>query len=340
MQATEFLSQRRAEPLTGTLVLYGDERYFRGEILRRECGGESSGDEADADGGELSRFAGATAALKDVLAELRTVSMFGGRRIVVVEDADEFVSANRAALERLVVSPPRGALLILDVKSWPKNTKLFKLVDKHGLALECRELSGAALTKWLQSHAQEQHGKTLDREAAMLIPQLAGDGLALLEQEIAKLAALVGDAPEITRDDVTRVVGGWRLETTWEMLDAVRDNHPAKALQALDKLLLAGEAPQKILGGVVYTFRKFADATERARQGGSLREALSAAGVFPQAIDAGEAYLRRIRFAKASRILALLIEADSDLKGGSRVDPRPLLERLFVRLSGETVAAG
>jgi DNA polymerase-3 subunit delta len=259
---------------------------------------------------------------------------------VVVEDADEFVSANRAALEKLVVSPPRGALLILDVKSWPKNTRLFKLVDKHGLALECRELSGAALTKWLQSHAQEQHGKTLDREAAMLIPQLAGDGLALLEQEIAKLAALVGDAPEITRDDVTRVVGGWRLETTWEMLDAVRDNRPAKALQALDKLLLAGEAPQKILGGVVYTFRKFADATERARQGGSLREALAAAGVFPQAIDAGEAYLRRIRFAKASRILALLIEADSDLKGGSRVDPRQLLERLFVRLSGETVAAG
>jgi DNA polymerase-3 subunit delta len=82
-------------------------------------------------------------------------------------------------------------------------------------------------------------------------------------------------------------------------------------------------------------FRKFGEATERARTGTQLREALTASGVFPNAVGPGEAYLRRIGFERASRILQFLIEADSEMKGGSRVDPAILLERLFVRLAGE-----
>jgi DNA polymerase-3 subunit delta len=283
---------------------------------------------------------GDKAEIRDVMAELKTVSMFGDQRIVMIEDADEFVSKHRAVLEKYVTQPAKGSILILDVKSWPKNTKLFKLVEQHAMALECAELTGAALQKWLQKLAKDQYGKQLDRESAALIIALAGDGLNLLEQEVAKLAALVGDVDTITREDVPKVVGGWRTETTWVMLDAVRDGHPGHAIEALDKLLKSGEAPQKVLGGVTFVFRKFAEATERARTGTPLREAIAAAGVFSNAIGQAEAYLRRIGFERASKILQLLVEADSEMKGGSRVDPALLLERLFVRLAGDvTVTA-
>ncbi len=157
----------------------------------------------------------------------------------------------------------------------------------------------------------------------------------MLQQEVAKLASFAGDAPSILREDVPKVVGGWRTETTWVMLDAVRDGNPAAAIEALEKLLKSGEAPQKILGGVTFTFRKFAEATERARTGTSLKDAIAAAGIFSNAVGHAETYLRRIGFERASRILQLLIEADSQMKGGSRVDPAILLERLFVRLAGD-----
>jgi DNA polymerase-3 subunit delta len=296
-----------------------------------------SGDDAELN---LTRLVGDKAEIRDVMAELKTVSMFGDQRIVMIEDADEFVSKHRAVLEKYVTQPAKGSMLILDVKSWPKNTKLFKLVEQHAMALECAELTGAALQKWLQKLAKDQYGKQLDRESAALIIALAGDGLNLLEQEVAKLAALVGDVDTITREDVPKVVGGWRTETTWVMLDAVRDGHPGHAIEALDKLLKSGEAPQKVLGGVTFVFRKFAEATERARTGTPLREAIAAAGVFSNAIGQAEAYLRRIGFERASKILQLLVEADSEMKGGSRVDPALLLERLFVRLAGDvTVTA-
>jgi DNA polymerase-3 subunit delta len=335
MHATEFLSAKSPTLPTSVLVMFGSERYFRQEILHRIPG--ASSDDAELN---LTRLVGDKAEIRDVMAELKTVSMFGDQRIVMIEDADEFVSKHRAVLEKYVAQPAKGSMLILDVKSWPKNTKLFKLVEQHAMALECAELTGAALQKWLQKLAKDQYGKQLDRESAALIIALAGDGLNLLEQEVAKLAALVGDLDTITREDVPKVVGGWRTETTWVMLDAVRDGHPGHAIEALDKLLKSGEAPQKILGGVTFVFRKFAEATERARTGTPLREAIAAAGVFSNAIGQAEAYLRRIGFERASRILQLLVEADSEMKGGSRVDPALLLERLFVRLAGDlTVVA-
>jgi len=333
ISATEFLLSKEPIQANGVLVMYGPERYFRPEILHGLPG--AGGDEGEL---SLTRVNGGDAEMRSVMTELRTVSMFGDQRIVLIEDADDFVSANRPVLEKYVTHPAKGSLLILDVKSWPKNTKIFKLVEQHGLAVECAELSGANLLKWLQRMAKDQFGKTLDRETASLIVHLAGDGVGLLLQEVAKLASLVGDTVEITRDDVTKVVGGWRTETTWVMLDAVRDGKPGKALEALDKLLLHGEAPQKVLGGVTYTFRKLAEATERARAGESLRDAILGSGIFPNAIGPSEAYLRRIGFERASRILQLLIEADTQMKGGSRVDPKLLLERLFVRLAGEPVA--
>ncbi len=334
MLAAEFLADKAPFKPVPVLALYGPERWFRPEVLKRIPG--LTGEEAES---SLTRLQGATADFRNVLSELKTVSMFGDSRVVMIEDADPFISANRSALEKYVQSPSRTSILILDLKSWKKTEKLYKLVDQHGLILECNELSGAALTGWMQKQAKEEFGKKLDRESAALIVTLAGEGLTMLHSELAKLASLVGDADSITRDDVTRVVGGWRMETTWTMLDAVRDGQPARALQNLEKLLKSGESPVKILAGVTYSFRKFAEATELARQRQPLREALLNAGVFPNAVGPGEQYLKRLGFERASRILQWLMEADADMKGGSRIDPALLLERLFIRLAGEPVAA-
>jgi DNA polymerase-3 subunit delta len=334
MHATEFISSKEPFSHVPLLALYGTERHLKLECLRRIPGCAASDDDLEV---ALTRVAGKDADLRSVCDELLTVSMFGDQRIVMIDDADEFVSKNRSGLEKYADRPSKTSLLVLDVKSWPKTTRLAKLVAKVGLAIECSELKGSTLVRWLQNTAQQEFGKTLDKLNAALIIQLAGDSLGMLQQELAKLDALVGDNPTITQDDITKVVGGWRVETTWAMLDAVRDGKVGTAIEYLDKLLQSGEAPQKILGGVTFSFRKLAEATEIARQTRDLQAALRSAGVFPNAVSASESYLRRVGYDKASRIFQLLIEADHNMKGGSRVDPRLLLERLFVELAGQPV---
>src|SRR5690606_36013635 len=123
---------------------------------------------------------------------------------------------------------------------------------------------------WVQDAAKKVHEKQIAREAVQQLLQLAGTELGLLEQELSKLAAYVGERPSIEAEDVVKLVGGWKAETTWAMTGAIRDGQLGAALTYLDKLLTAGEAPQRLLGGINYTFRKIAQATELARQGRQL----------------------------------------------------------------------
>ena len=334
MHAIELLESESEPPVVSVLVLFGSERTLKVDVLHRIQGCHSS--EEAAEDISVSRVVGDAAQLTDVTDELRTLSMFGDRRVVIVEDADGFIKNNRPGLEKYMVSSTNFSLLVLDVKSWPRNTRLAKLLNTAGLAVECNPLSGPALIKWLQKLATERFGKTLDRDTATLIITLAGDSPGVLQQEVAKLTSLAGDANRISSEDVQQAVGDWRTQTTWVMLDAVRDGNIAEAIQSLDSLVSAGEPAQKIMGGVTFVFRKFAEATERARQTRDVRGALTSAGVFPSAVGPGEAYLRRIGFVRASRILQMLADTDANLKGGSRVDVSRQLEELLVRLGADS----
>lgn len=329
MHATEFLKGPAKHEIGPVAVLSGPDRFLKQKALQaivRVVLGE------DADNLGVARFSGEENDLRSVLDELRTVSMFGDRRVVVVEDADGFVSQHRAGLETFLKAPAKNSLLILDVKSWPKNTRLAKSAAKIGLALECTELKGAALLRWLSDVCRDQHDKQLSRQTAELLVELVGNTLGMLEQELAKLASFVGTRRRIDAEDVQSLVGGWHAETAFAMIGALQEGRLGEALSHLDRLLTAGEAPQKILGGIHYACRKLARATELSRQGTPLRVALQESGVFPRDMDRSESYLRRIGRPEAERIYDRLLQADADMKGASRLSKRTQLERLLVEL--------
>jgi DNA polymerase-3 subunit delta len=325
MHAVDFLKQP-SSAVPPVVVMLGSQRHLKQAALSRLRAVVIADDDTS-----LTRFVGKDTDLQTVTDELRTVSMWGDRRLVVVDDADDFVSKHRAALEKYVDAPAKKSVLVLDVASWPKTTRLAKQLAKTGLDIECTEMKGAALSKWLIDTARDTHQVTLQRDAAALLIELVGDELGLLDQELAKLAAYAGARKQITSEDVRGLVGGWRTETTWAMTDAVRDGRIDDAIAALNQLLDAGEAGPKLLGGINFVFRKFASATEQAKHG-SLDVALKEAGVFQ--VGPGAAYLRRIGRPKAEQILTSLVSADAGIKGLSRLPDRLQLELLLLRLAG------
>jgi DNA polymerase III subunit delta len=331
MLATAFLDAPQNAQTGPVVVLYGDDRYLKLESLAavsRIVLGEN------ADELSTARLSGPTAEWRTVADRLLTVSMWSPRQLVIVEEADEFVTRFRAELERYLDRPAKKSVLVLDVASWPSTTRLAKKAEKIGLPLDCKPLAGALLVSRLRQMCETRHRKKLDRSAAELLVELAGGDLGLLDQELAKLAAFVGAAAAITPEAVEKLVGGWKAETTWVMLDAVRDGRYPVALELLEKLLTAGEHPLKLLGGVNFVFRPIARAVTLSRSGGSLEQALKDSGVKPFAVRQAEQYLRRMKRARAERILDWLLQADLDVKGASSLEGQAVLERLFVRLSG------
>ena len=331
MHATEYLRGPGSHKLGPVVALAGTERFLKlaalQEITRTVIG--PRGDDLS-----VSHYGGGNLEWKTVADALLTNSMWSPVQVVVVDDADEFVSEQRSHFEKYVDKPAKKSVLVLDVKSFPATTNLAKKVAKVGLILECSQLKPPAMIAWVTERAKVHYQKTLERGAGPLLVELIGTEFGLLDQELAKLTAYAGQAETITTASVEKLVGGWKAETTWKMTDALRDGNFAHAMDLLDKLLISGEAPLKLLGGVAFVFRPVGRAQELIGQGQGVGEALATAGVKPFSLGGMTAYVNRVGRPRCERINGWLLEADMDLKGsGTALPDRVILERLFFRLA-------
>ncbi|MEM1062127.1 MAG: DNA polymerase III subunit delta, partial [Planctomycetota bacterium] len=237
MHATDLLDAPPADPAPFA-VAFGPSSFLK-RAVREALVGSLTAEDPDA---APSVYAGDDVDAAHVLDEVSTVSMFGGGRVVVVESADKFVTNHRPTLEAYAAKAKPGSLLLLEVEKFPKTTKLYKALAKPGLLVECADLAGGKLNAWLRKQATSRFEKTLPAPAAAAMIELVGEDLTLLSQELAKLDSYAGDRPELTVEDVAAVVGGWRTQTTFELLAAVRQGDLERAIAQLGKLLDTGES--------------------------------------------------------------------------------------------------
>ncbi len=341
LDALTYLGVADKHPLRPVCVAYGDEGFLKAEVLS-SLKGRILGDEQEADF-SLAVIEGPKAALADVLDQLSTVAMFGGDRVVVVEDADDFVKRYRSELEDYVARPASGSFLLLLLQTFPSNTRLYKAVAEHGLAIACASPDAGRLLRWMADRSKSKYGVVLEPQAAETLLEQVEPAMGLLDQELAKLSLLAQPNRTITAQLVRESVGGWRAKTTWDMLDAALDGKPQEMLRQLDRLMLAGEVPIAILGQISYTRRRLAAATRlieqsrREKRAMTLPQALKEAGfkTWPAAMQKAERQLRTLGRLRGGRLYHWLQETDLALKG-ERSAPalaRFELERLLVRLS-------
>lgn len=345
-----YLTAPKKVGIGAVCAVVGDDAFLRHEV--RLALGHQLGDDKN-DGLGVETCDGKTCQLRDVLDSLCERSLFGAeRRVVVVEDADPFVKQYREKLEDYVEKPATDAVLILEVKTWPGNTRLAKAFAKQGVSISCqvpqqgRELTEFTkqLKDWLIHLAKDQHGAELKRPAVDLLLELLPTEAGILCQEVSKLALIAGDTRVIDADLVRENVGGWRTRKTWDMIDAAAEGRAADALQQLDRLLAAGEEPHALLPQMASTFRKFAAAArafEQAERNGrrmSLRHALEQAAMPPFKLAAAESQLKQIGRDRAKRLYEWLLAADLELKGHNSTKDRArrVLETLVVRLARES----
>ena len=223
-----------------------------------------------------------------VLDELFTLPFFSRRRLVIVEDADTFVTKYRKDLEAYVEKPSASGTLLLQVKQWTSTTKLAKLVDKPGLAIDCtalRERTRREDRLWLTQYARTRCDAQLDAGAANLLVELAGLEVGILAAEVEKLAVYAGRSRRIERGDVAKMVGAGRVETIWKALDAATTGQADAALELLDNLLAAGEIPTPLLAAMSASLLKIHHAGRLRAARLNLDEACRIAGIPPFAID-------------------------------------------------------
>ncbi|MDB5353354.1 MAG: polymerase delta subunit [Planctomycetota bacterium] len=330
MLAMEFLRTAGTAATKRIFAVVGDDAYLRREaitaIVRTWLG-------ADGDEFAVSRFPGESAGLSDVLDELRTLPFLAKARVVIVENADPFVTAHRRALEAFTERPSSAGVLVLSVKSWPATTKLAKQVEKVGLAIDCKTPSEKELPRWLVSLAKTRSGAVLEQDASELLVELVGAEIGLLAMEVEKLSTYVGERKRITREDVATMVDAGRVQKIWSVINAATTGRGENAIVALDALIAANESPHEMLGALRSTLLKTYHAGMLRTAGMDARQACVEAGIYPGGIDTTLKQHTHLGPSRVSRLPEILLRADMDLKGASQLPPQTVMERLFVELS-------
>ncbi len=343
ISALEYLENPQAVAIEPICAVFGNEGWAKHEVLlalRDHALPEDTREFA------LSKLNGEEAAWRDVIAELSTASLFGdGRQLVVIEDADKFVTDHRRQLERYVEQPSRSGVLVLMVGQWAATTKLYKAFDKNGLQIRCAlgKSPAAELRKWIQFLAKRQ-GLKLAAGAGDLLIEMVGEELGLLHQQLVKLQHAAADN-RVTPELIRKQCGNWRTQSIWNILDAALDRRTAEALVELDRLLASGEHPIPILAALTSNLRKLVIATneieiaEQRRQRLSLVQALRNAKVYN--VEQNVQRLKNLGRQRAKRLPAMLQEVDLALKDYASREQlgRMQLERLVVWLSAPELAA-
>lgn len=226
-------------------ALVGSDPFLQLEALRDIVAG--FGKEAP----QRTDFEGDRAALADVLDELRCFSMFSSSKLVVIRDADDFVSRHRDGLEKFLSalgdSPePLGggaATLVLRMGTLPANQKVYKLITKAGEVRKCEPPALRDLPAWLMKRAKSVHHVEIELAAANQLAELIGDDMGRLDTELAKLA--IGcDGARIRPENVAASVAFQREQEVKEVTALLGRGRPREAVVRWRQLVQSDPAAE------------------------------------------------------------------------------------------------
>lgn len=163
-----------------------------------------------------------------------TPPLLAQRRVVVLRGVEALRRKPKlkALLGQCVESPPPDAVLILIESADQKPDEKIAAVATR-IAVD--PLSPNEVAVWLERRARAL-GLTLEPDAAAHLLEAAGGSPTVIEGELPKLAAAVGDAP-VTAVLVAALVGVRQGETLADLVSAVMSRDTARALALVEPVL-------------------------------------------------------------------------------------------------------
>jgi DNA polymerase III subunit delta len=199
-----------------------------------------------------------------LVTEARTLSMFGGRPVIVVKQAQQLTPA---LIEDLLEGPELAAFIVIEGGNLKKDAKLRQLMEKAArcVAVACYGDDARSLPQLIRAEVA-QAGLSITPDAVQMLCQLLGADRALSRAELGKLILYTGQDKQIDTAHVEAVVGDAAAQAFDTALNAALTGNVATALSQIDRLAGSGTPPSVFLGlllGALQRLSGLAAAVER-----------------------------------------------------------------------------
>lgn len=264
--------------------------------------------------------------------EARSMSLFGGRRVVSVShcDAMDYGEGSRKRsksgpgddpLERLVAGLPEGGrapfILILSASRFDKRKRAYKDLAARGVTVAVRPMDVAQLQTYLVEQAAAFR-ISVDRSVAQRIwDRLGGGEPARLRQTADRLLLDVGPHGRLTVDHVEAVVPLDRDAGVFAITDAIAAGDVTRGISVLHLLVEHGQEPIAICAAIAANLRGLLRVEAALRSGISEQQVGAEIGMHPYRASLIVKQLRRTRPGQTERALQTVADLDVMLRATS-----------------------
>ena len=195
--------------------------------------------------------------LPDLVNLIYSFSFNPSPRLFFIQDIDEVTAKQRKEfLEKLKNGGvPIETIIVFSVKDSKIASEISSAFKQQSDKIDFWAPFANKLNDWIRKETSEL-GSEITIDAADQLIELIGSDLALLHQEISKLA-LSKPGSRIDISDVNKGVSYIRQDTAFDFLDAFGKRQIAKALRILEALNNKGEPVQKIWFMLVKQIREY-----------------------------------------------------------------------------------
>jgi DNA polymerase-3 subunit delta len=336
------IDEARNGRLRPVYLIAGEERHYRQQVVAamRQAVVGSDGASLNED-----QFEAGEGDVRSIIAAARTLPMFGPRRLVLVRGLDRWDAKNDAApskaaeskgvvhkpLDQLAdyaAAPSDTTTLLLLADKLDNRRRLVTAAKKDGFLVVCQSPPRNALPGWIRQRARED-GHAIGAEAAELLAELVGSDLCALGDAITRVELFVGKGAELSEAAVLQCVANMQPATVWDLVAAVGRRDAGGALAALERVFEPGGGP-RLVGLLCWSTRQLIRFGSARRAGMPPEEAARQAGVPPFKLREISEQLRHLSLDRAEKWLETLAQVDFDLKGGSRLPQKAVLETALI----------
>ena len=191
-------------------------------------------------------FHAAEVKMDKIVQSAQTLPFLAKRRFIHIGHVEKLKTKEHDALIKYIEEPNPTTLLCLSGAKIDQRTKLGKSLVKHKFLFNMTPPNQKELPRWLIERAR-QHQCTLDMDAAFLMTDLIGNDLALLERSLEKTILYAHPHKDLTFEHIQECVAATRLNSVFELTDAIGERQLEQALILLNKVLSGGESALLVL---------------------------------------------------------------------------------------------
>ena len=342
MKPLELLPTLKRNGLASLYLILGEEDYLRDEVINTirswkkpgETGiGERNVEEVPSveDGFSYELLYGDETDAQEILSLVQEVPFFSNHRLVILKWADKLSAKHGEALIPYFHSPGNSCTFVLSASKLDGRTKWVQMLKTKAIMVDCAPLYDNQRLGWVKQEATRL-GLKLDQDAALLLKDVAGEGLYRVRRELDKLALFVSAGHVVTDQDVVAVQGAETGVSVFDLAGAIAANTPSYALAIVEKNIEAGEAPLRILGALLWQYRRMWKAKDSLAEGMNESKVAGSLGLSPYRQAEFFGLVKQFSLPHFSQAWKIFAETDSALKGGATGSPQRVFHSLVFSL--------